>query len=71
MQVDWLHDGICDTLIAAERSSDDAPPVALPESRDAATTAAWTGAVLRGEVPVPDALARQVETIVRLTRLAP
>jgi hypothetical protein len=53
VQVDWLHDGICDTLIAAERSSDDAPPVALPESRDAATTAAWTGAVLRGEVPVP------------------
>ncbi|MDS0791770.1 DNA-binding protein YbiB, partial [Burkholderia pseudomultivorans] len=69
--VDWLHDGVCDTLIAAERSSADAPPVELPESRDAATTAAWTGAVLRGEIPVPEALARQVETIVRIARIAP
>lgn len=71
VQVDWLHDGVCDTLIEPERSSSDAPPVALPESRDAATTAAWTDAVLRGEIPVPDALARQVETIVRIARLAP
>ncbi|MDY7786572.1 DNA-binding protein YbiB [Burkholderia ubonensis] len=68
VQVDWLHDGICDTLIEAERSSADAPPVALPESRDAATTAAWTDAVLRGEMPVPDTVARQVETIVRIVR---
>jgi anthranilate phosphoribosyltransferase len=70
VQVDWLHDGVCDTLIEAERSSTDAPPVALPESRDAATTAAWTDAVLRGEIPVPGALARQVATIVRIVRTA-
>lgn len=69
MQVDWLHDGVCDTLIGAERSSPDAPPVDLPESRDAATTAAWTDAVLRGDLPVPDTIARQVETIVRITRI--
>ena len=25
VQVDWLHDGVCDTLIEAERSSTDAP----------------------------------------------
>ncbi|WP_323122967.1 DNA-binding protein YbiB [Burkholderia alba] len=70
VQVDWLHDGRCDTLIEPERSSAHAPPVHLPESRDAATTAAWTDAVMRGEIPIPDALARQVDTIVRLTRIA-
>ncbi|MBA5735394.1 DNA-binding protein YbiB, partial [Escherichia coli] len=64
------HDGVCETLIEAERSSTDAPPVALPESRDAATTAAWTDAVLRGEVPVPDTVARQVTTIVQIARIA-
>lgn len=69
VQVDWLHDGVCDTLIGAERSSPDAPPVDLPESRDAATTAAWTDAVLRGDLQVPDTIARQVETIVRITRI--
>ncbi|QKM48432.1 hypothetical protein B7760_02468 [Burkholderia glumae] len=69
VQVDWLHDGRCETLLAPERSSPDAPPVALPESKDAATTAAWTRAVLDGAVPVPDALARQVETILRIVRV--
>lgn len=68
VQVDWLHDGRCETLLEPERSSPDAPPVALPESKDAATTAAWTRAVLDGAVPVPDALARQVETILRIVR---
>jgi anthranilate phosphoribosyltransferase len=70
VQVDWLHDGACDTLIEAERSAPDAPPVPLPESRDAQTTAAWTGAVLRGEIPVPETVARQVDAIVRIARIA-
>ncbi|RAB80286.1 DNA-binding protein YbiB, partial [Burkholderia multivorans] len=38
--------------------------------RDAQTTAAWTDAVLRGEIPVPDTVARQVATIVRIARTA-
>lgn len=71
VQVDWLHDGTCDTLIEPERSSPDAPPVELPESKDAATTASWTQAVLRGEVAVPDALSRQIDTILRIARLTP
>jgi anthranilate phosphoribosyltransferase len=33
-------------------------------------TAAWTDAVLRGEVPVPDTVARQVTTIVQIARIA-
>ncbi|WP_321968643.1 DNA-binding protein YbiB [Paraburkholderia tropica] len=68
VQVDWLHDGVCDTLIEPERSSPDAPEVDLPEGRDAPTTAAWIADVLRGEVPVPDAIARQVETIKRIAK---
>ncbi|WDD95376.1 DNA-binding protein YbiB [Burkholderia sp. FERM BP-3421] len=70
VQVDWLHDGRCDTLIEPERAAADAAPVDLPAARDAATTAAWTDAVLRGDVPVPDTVARQVELIARLTRIA-
>jgi len=68
VQVDWLHDGICETLIEPERSSADAPEVALPENRDAPTTAAWIEAVLRGDAPVPAAIARQVETIMRIAK---
>jgi anthranilate phosphoribosyltransferase len=68
VQVDWLHDGVCETLIEPERSSPDAPEVELPEGRDAATTAAWIDAVLRGDAPVPEAIARQVETIKRIAK---
>lgn len=68
VQVDWLHDGICETLIEPEHSSPDTPDVALPEGRDAPTTAAWIEAVLRGDAPVPHALARQVETIRRIAK---
>ncbi|MCS0466983.1 DNA-binding protein YbiB, partial [Burkholderia mallei] len=70
VQVDWLHDGHCETIVEPARASSDAPPVELPASRDAATTAAWTDSVMRGEIPVPDAIAMQVDTIVRLARLA-
>ncbi len=68
VQIDWLHDGICETRVAAERSSADAPEVELPEARDAATTAAWIDAVLRGEAPVPGAIERQIEVIVDIAR---
>lgn len=68
VQIDWLHDGICETRVAAERSSSDAPEVELPEARDAATTAAWIDAVLRGEAPVPGAIERQIEVIVNIAR---
>ncbi|WP_176079417.1 DNA-binding protein YbiB [Paraburkholderia tropica] len=68
VQVDWLHDGVCDTLIEPERSSPDAPEVDLPEGRDAPTTAEWIADVLRGEVPVPNAIARQMETIKRIAK---
>ena len=43
--------GIRRRSLSAERSSADAPPVDLPESLDAATTARWIESVLRGELP--------------------
>jgi anthranilate phosphoribosyltransferase len=70
VQVDWLHDGACETLVTAERSSPDAPHVDLPEARDAATTAAWIDAVMRGDTPVPTAIARQVELIAEISKRA-
>jgi anthranilate phosphoribosyltransferase len=68
VQVDWLHDGVCGTLMMPERAAQDAPPPALPEARDAATTAAWTRAVLEGRENVPPTLARQVDAIVGIVR---
>jgi anthranilate phosphoribosyltransferase len=68
VQVDWFHDGHSETLLSAERSSADAPAAALPDSRDAATTARWIETVLRGEVPIPPAVARQVELISDVVR---
>ena len=68
VQIDWIHDGVCETLIDAERSSPDAPPVALPEARDAATTARWIADALDGRVPVPAAISRQVAVIANVAR---
>lgn len=68
VRIDWLHDGLAETLVEAERSSPDAEPISLPESRDAATTAAWIKAVLTGTAAVPPTLARQVEAIARIVR---
>jgi anthranilate phosphoribosyltransferase len=68
VQVDWFHDGHAETLISPEHSSPGTPPVALPESLDAATTARWIESVLRGEAPTPPAVARQVELIAEIVR---
>ncbi|WP_213297717.1 DNA-binding protein YbiB [Paraburkholderia sacchari] len=70
VQVDWLHDGVCETLIEPVRSSPDTPEVDLPEGRDPSTTAAWIEAVLRGDAPVPESIARQAETIKRIAKRA-
>jgi anthranilate phosphoribosyltransferase len=68
VQIDWLHDGVSETLATAERSSPESDEVELPEARDAATTAAWIEAVLKGVAPVPPTLARQVEVIASITK---
>lgn len=65
VQIDWLHDGIAETLIEPERRDADAPPVVLPD-READATARWIEAALAGDVPTPPEIERQVETIKRL-----
>ena len=49
----------------------DAPTDALaevPDARDAATTAAWIAAALRGEVPIPPPIAAQADHCLRVAR---
>lgn len=71
VQIDWLHDGIAETLVSPERSSPEEAGPELPAARDAETTARWIEAVLRGEASAPPTLARQVAEIVRIVRAEP
>jgi anthranilate phosphoribosyltransferase len=56
-KIDWLHDGERTLLVEKQTLVETLP--ALPEDKSAAATAAWIERVLRGEVPVPDAIAQQ------------
>jgi anthranilate phosphoribosyltransferase len=67
VQVDWLHNGQAETLLAAVRSDPDAEPPSLPASLDAAITADWINRAMAGEIEIPQAIARQVEEIVRIS----
>jgi len=65
-RIDWFHQG--QRALLVER---DAPTDALsdvPDGRDAATTAAWIGAALRGEVPVPASITTQVTHCAEVAR---
>jgi anthranilate phosphoribosyltransferase len=57
-QIDWFHGG--ERTILVERDAPTDEVAAIPAERDAATTAAWIGQALRGEVPVPPSIAEQV-----------
>jgi anthranilate phosphoribosyltransferase len=69
VQVDWLHDGVTETLLELESRDPSSAPAALPEARDAETTARWIERVMADEEPVPESIARQVEIIVRVAGL--
>ncbi len=71
VQIDWLHDGMAETLVSPERSSPDEAGPELPTARDAETTAHWIETVLRGEASAPPTLVRQVAEIVRIVRAGP
>jgi anthranilate phosphoribosyltransferase len=58
-QIEWFHEGQRTTLVERQAPVDELPP--LPERSDAAATAAWITAALRGDVPVPQPIADQVE----------
>ena len=58
-QIAWFHDHQCTTLVQKQEPVDELPP--LPHQRDAATTARWIEAALKGGQPVPEPIAQQVE----------
>lgn len=68
VQIDWLREGRAEVLVAAARRDADVDAPLLPESLDAAATAAWIREALAGTRPVPDALLRQVDDIARIAR---
>ena len=57
-QIDWFHGGERTILVQRDAPTDDLAQV--PPERDAATTAAWIAAALRGEEPVPPSILEQV-----------
>ena len=65
-QIDWFHAGTRTLLVERDAPTDDLSQV--PEARDAAATASWIAAALRGEVPVPRSILNQVAECVRAAR---
>ncbi|TWI64291.1 anthranilate phosphoribosyltransferase [Pseudoduganella lurida] len=65
-KIDWFHDGERTVLVERQMIAE-AQPV-LPDDRSAAATAAWIGAVLRGETLVPDPIAQQVAHCLAVSR---
>ena len=65
-QIEWFHDHQCTTLVEKQEPVDELPP--LPAQSDAATTAEWIKAALRGEQPVPVPIAEQVEHCMQVAR---
>ena len=57
--MELIRGGVVTVQVDAERDSLTRLPT-LPESPDVATTARWTGAVLRGDLPLPASLAWQM-----------
>lgn len=65
-QIDWFHGGQRTLLVERDAPADVLAEV--PEARDAAATAAWIAAALRGQVPVPPSITAQVAACVRAAR---
>lgn len=65
-QIDWFHGGQRTVLAERDPPTDDLS--ALPEARDAASTAAWITQALDGKMPVPAPIAAQVEHCIRVAR---
>jgi anthranilate phosphoribosyltransferase len=65
-QIDWFHGGQRTLLVERDAPADVLAEV--PEARDAATTAAWIAAALRGEVPIPPSITAQAAQCMRVAR---
>ncbi|WP_245937047.1 DNA-binding protein YbiB [Undibacterium pigrum] len=66
-QIDWFHAGQGTTLVPAQQEPLAEVPV-VPDSIDAATTAAWIRSVLAGNIAVPENIAAQVEHCASVAR---
>ncbi|OON60718.1 DNA-binding protein YbiB [Massilia sp. KIM] len=65
-QIDWFHEGERTLLVERDAPTDDLAEV--PDGRDAATTAAWIAAALRGEASVPPSISAQVAHCAEVSR---
>jgi anthranilate phosphoribosyltransferase len=65
-RIDWFHGGQRSLLVERDAPTDQLAEV--PEARDAATTAAWIAAALRGEVPIPPPIAAQAAHCIEAAR---
>jgi anthranilate phosphoribosyltransferase len=65
-QIEWFHDRQRTVLVQKQEAVDEMPP--LPAQSDAATTAQWIHAALRGEQPVPVPIAEQVEHCLQVAK---
>lgn len=65
-RIDWFYQGQRALLVERDAPTDTLSDV--PDGRDAATTAAWIGAALRGEVPVPASITTQVAHCAEVAR---
>lgn len=65
-RIDWFHAGQRTVLVEKQLTAEQ--EVILPEDRSAAATAAWIGAVLRGDVAVPASIAEQVAQVAKVAR---
>ncbi|MFZ6870484.1 DNA-binding protein YbiB [Undibacterium sp. Di27W] len=66
-QIDWFHAGQGITLVPAQQEPLAEVPV-VPDSIDAATTAAWIRSVLAGDIAIPENIAVQVEHCASIAR---
>ncbi len=65
-QIEWFHAHQRTVLVQKQEAVDEMPP--LPEQSDAATTARWIAAALKGEQPVPVPIAEQVRHCLEVAR---
>lgn len=65
-RIDWFHGG--ERTVLVERDAPTDLLAEVPEARDAATTAAWIAAALRGEAPIPAPIVAQVAHCVAVAR---
>lgn len=66
-QIDWLHDGRCETLVRSRRVAA-GEQVPLPVAGESLASAQWVQSVLAGERPVPSPIAAQLAAVVHALR---